>query len=997
MTIIQLYGVITMMFVIFEVIMASFSSGQETKLGKSLGWTSFVAGIVTITYYLSIAIKDAFIASVWASAYFVSIDLVLLSLMAFVVTLLGIEEDQKVKRALLALNRYAIVEAVVFVINPFFNISVSFVYRNTAIAFYRYQIHPLYYFHLIYTYGLVVLVVVMLIRRITSIPREYRRQYLYGLVGIVVVVIVNALFLFLPKDSGIRLLDYSIIGYGVVIFLFYWGCFKYSSRGMLNQFKTSIFENIGQGIVLFDYDDNLILTNNRSLQLLPQIDFAQVKHLDRFLNICDITISDEEDDDGYAMQCYVPDGNDIHALRCDYRRLKNDSEQLIGRLFVFSDASLETDLLTGFMQWDSFEKMAAEGEDMFAYPLCVVTCDINGLSLINKTYGHNRGDQTIKELSEILRRQLPKESFFVRGQDANLIVICPHITEEELTSEMEGVVLRFDGTMQFAVSMADGIETEVLKAVETAARGMRQKKLLNKDATHSQMLTSLIRALQQCDSDTESHVKRTQTLGQKLGERIGLNDVEQADLALLCLLHDIGKIGVPLEILNKPSRLTQAEFDILRTHVEKGYQIAISNPELKGIADMILHHHEKWDGTGYPAGLSRESIPLLSRVIAVVDAFDAMVNTRAYRVAMPVTEALSELRRCAGTQFDPVIAAEFIRLIREEEKLDENGDENEAKTPVMNLKFTHLEERKISENVSVHPIRFSKYIVDEDNRVIDADEAFTEMTGYTKEDIEKGLTQGMLIPKSDFKEYIYLVSENAAKQEDLYLEHRLLKKDGNIMYVLCFGRSYYDSVNRANRVEIMIADSLATYSVRMFSANEQEKAKQQLKHWEDTYRKDSLTGLFNHAAFKSEIELKLLENKTKIMFMMFDLDRFKTYNDTYGHRQGDELLTFVAQTIQAALRKEDLACRMGGDEFACALFFKKEQDNRLLYERAQQIANKLNMALGSLERGVGISVGAVVSKSEGDTFDLLYEASDKALYESKEKGRGRLSVFEGER
>ena len=154
-------------------------------------------------------------------------------------------------------------------------------------------------------------------------------------------------------------------------------------------------------------------------------------------------------------------------------------------------------------------------------------------------------------------------------------------------------------------------------------------------------------------------------MGAELGKRIELTDSQQSNLSLLCLLHDIGKIGIPLEILNKPGKLSEEEWRILQSHTEKGYEIANSNNELRGIADEIRHHHERWDGKGYPDGLSRESIPILSRVIAVVDAFDAMTNNRSYRHAMSVSDATAELKKCAGSQFDPHIVSEFLRMLKE--------------------------------------------------------------------------------------------------------------------------------------------------------------------------------------------------------------------------------------------------------------------------------------------------------------------------------------------
>ena len=141
-----------------------------------------------------------------------------------------------------------------------------------------------------------------------------------------------------------------------------------------------------------------------------------------------------------------------------------------------------------------------------------------------------------------------------------------------MQSAMGNVSRQFSGSLQYAVSTTAETTPDVLEAVSVAIKAMRAKKLLDQKSIRSEMLTSLIQALQECDSDTEHHVRRTQALGSELGKRIHLSDHQQSQLSLLCLLHDIGKIGVPLEILNKPGKLTADEWAILKTHAVKGYE-----------------------------------------------------------------------------------------------------------------------------------------------------------------------------------------------------------------------------------------------------------------------------------------------------------------------------------------------------------------------------------------------------------------------------------------
>ena len=988
----DVYIAISIVFALLDVILAVKSFYNNKNTGRFLGFACLGAAVVDISYLISILNNDYLCMSVTSSIYFVTIDVMLLCLLVFTVYFTKGSFTKNGKRLVLLGIAYAAFEVVVFAINPFHEIAIHYVRRNTLIAKYSYEMQLLYQLHLLFTYTLVATVVILLIRKMCKIPREYRSQYTYVIIGIMTIVGINAVFLFWPGEAIYNLLDYSICGYSLTAFLLYWSCFNYSTHGMLNSLKNRIFENIGQGIVLFDYDNHLILHNERADALLGGIQMSRCAKLEGFLRCYDLPLNLDAADDCFSLQCYIQNGGDVRPLRCDIRSLRNDKGQRLGQLFVFSDAALETDLLTGFQNWKSFQLFAHGNPLAFPFGTAAAVCDINGLTVINSTKGNQAGDQKIQLLADTMRSCFPKQTYYVRGLDANLIALCSHSSEAEMHACMEEVSKRFSGQMQYAVSLTTEEKPDIVQTVIEAMKAMRAKKLLDCGSIHSEMLTSLIRALQECDSDTEHHVRRTQLLGAELGQRIELTDLQQSRLALLCLLHDIGKIVIPLEILNKPGALSDEEWKILRSHTEKGYEIANSNNDLREIAEEIRHHHERWDGKGYPDGLSRESIPLLSRVIAVVDAYDAMTNTRAYRFAISPAEAMAELKRCAGSQFDPFIVSEFVRMLKEH--LTELKDVDAA-SPVAGgrLPDSTANAVNVDESCHVHLVPHSRYVLDENMRIISADENFEKLTGYTAKDIrERVIIQADLIPEEERTEYLCHTNACLAKNPMVFQEHRLRRKDGTDLYVFCYGRLYFDSVARAERSEIIISDITKTYSMKMLMDAEQDKAQVRLKHWEDTYRRDSLTGLLNHAAFRSDVELKLLEGKSRVMMLMMDVDKFKEYNDTYGHHNGDKFLILVAQALNMALRKEDRACRMGGDEFAAALFFSPDTPQASILERTQQIFDKVSITIKGAEGGTGISMGVAVAKPDA-TFNQLYELSDKALYQAKENGRGRLVIL----
>jgi len=183
----------------------------------------------------------------------------------------------------------------------------------------------------------------------------------------------------------------------------------------------------------------------------------------------------------------------------------------------------------------------------------------------------------------------------------------------------------------------------------------------------------MVAVLDYRDTETQWHSRRVSRFTRRIAEQLGVTD--ERDLRTIemgSLLHDIGKIGVPDVILRKPGKLSDAEWAIMRKHPEIGEAILASTERMRGVAGLVRHHQEKWDGSGYPDGLKGDDIPLGARILAVCDAFSAITDDRPYKKARSRENGLAELRRCAGVQFDPRVVAAFTRLIeqtREQEKV----------------------------------------------------------------------------------------------------------------------------------------------------------------------------------------------------------------------------------------------------------------------------------------------------------------------------------------
>lgn len=966
---------------------------KNTPMARSLGLAGIVCCVITFSYFFRVLTSSVLVYSIMTSVYLVGIDFAVVLFMAFIFHFSKYSTNPWKTLFMRGCLGYALLETVIYCINVFYPVTLEFSTRDTPIAsvFYAHMT-PLYWAHILFVYIMLVAILVTLFRQAHRVPRQFGRQYIDTAVFVILLLVANFL------GGGFRrgLIDYSVSAYSVLVLFMYWYAYRYASHGMLNSLKMSVFDNVEQSIVLFDYNGRMVLRNQRALQMFTNVDFNENLEEQDFLKNCGIKVDLTTTTDVCSFQCNLSIKSTMVPLRCDFRRLRDRKNAILGNLFVFSDAILDTDNLTNFQDWESFKVFSMNNRDAFTFPMMAVVCDINNLSIINSTQGHSAGDRIMRNLASAMKDNFPSGTYFVRGPEAELIALSYGMDVNQVSDCIEKIRMKFPEKFLYATEEATTWSPNIMEAVESACHGLHQKKLLDKDTVHSEMLGSLIRALQECDSDTEAHVQRTQKMGEALGRRIGLTDRQQSDLSLLCLLHDIGKIGVPLEILNKPSKLSPGEWKTIQSHVEKGYQIAKSSKDLCDIADMIRHHHERWDGKGYPDGLSRESIPLLSRVICVVDSFDAMISDRAYRKGMSVDDAMTELMRCAGSQFDPFLVSEFLPICQMFSS--ERGETSVPTSPAVQIKSLQKNANPATAvSGRVHNLCYSRYILDSEMKIILVDENFEKLTGYSSDDVEQlNLHQNDLIPKEDVTEYLCLTSESIANKQMAYCEHRINCKDGSIIYVFCYGKVFFDSVSKDLRSEIVITNSSDTFAMKALVNKEKEKSDARLHHWEESFRRDSLTDLLSHAAFLSDVEERLLDEHAKVMFFMMDLDFFKNINDSLGHRIGDELLVFVAQTLKNTLRASDLACRMGGDEFAAALIFKDSCDMDFMISRANQIYDKIAMTLSSGEHPIGISMGVSIEDDEIRTFNQLYEAADKALYASKNNGRQCVSFYSKE-
>lgn len=335
-----------------------------------------------------------------------------------------------------------------------------------------------------------------------------------------------------------------------------------------------------------------------------------------------------------------------------------------------------TDILTGAYNRAFFEEKAIELFKKENFPIGVIMGDANGLKLINDSVGHLEGDKLLKNITNIIKESCKDKGYVCRIGGDEFVILVPNADEKYCEAIIKDILNKCKNKKQdfinisisLGASTTDNINKDIHQTFKEAEDKVYRQKLLQEKSIRSSIMNSLKVGLETKSVETEEHTERLVKNALKIGKKLRLTMAELDELILVAKLHDIGKIGISEEILLKPDKLTIEEYEIMKSHTEKGFRIVQASSELIHVARGVLTHHERWDGNGYPLGLKGQEIPLLSRIVSVVDSYDAMTNDRIYKKAISKKDAINELQKNSGTQFDPDIVKVFIDILNREDR-----------------------------------------------------------------------------------------------------------------------------------------------------------------------------------------------------------------------------------------------------------------------------------------------------------------------------------------
>ena len=551
------------------------------------------------------------------------------------------------------------------------------------------------------------------------------------------------------------------------------------------------------------------------------------------------------------------------------------------------------------------------------------------------------------------------------------------------------------------------------RVVNTILLYAKQKRLIDlvadqiyeKEQQSGLMVDILSHIVEFRNGESGQHVLHIRTLTELLlrylSHKEGTCQLSRSEIALICTasaLHDIGKISIPGEILNKPGRLTKEEFDTMKTHTLVGAEMLKAlpmhqeHPLVKTAYEICRWHHERYDGRGYPDGLKGDEIPISAQVVALADVYDALTSERVYKKAFSHDVAVNMILNGECGQFNPLLMEclkEMGGILEEELHTDSRARTNQRQIQNIAEEMLRHEELSASERtlqLLEHERMKYSFFADMSEEIqfeYTANPSMVTLSSYGAKKL--GLDEILMEPLLN-KKVQEMLGEGTLKNISNQLrnttpENPQVKVDHEIS--INGERRWMRTIGRA----MWSADEPPRYMGAIGKTTDIHDERTRIDALVQMASHDSLTGLYNHNYARQRIKEKLEKRQgATFALAIFDLDYFKQANDNYGHMFGDKVLIHTADQLRRSIRGEDIPARVGGDEFLIFLEYKDEVETAI-----RRIFNSLEGTYEDFR--ISISMGVARTATVGNNYDELFLAADQALYAVKRAGRGEFAFY----
>jgi diguanylate cyclase (GGDEF)-like protein/putative nucleotidyltransferase with HDIG domain len=553
---------------------------------------------------------------------------------------------------------------------------------------------------------------------------------------------------------------------------------------------------------------------------------------------------------------------------------------------------------------------------------------------------------------------------------------------------------------------------------------------------HMNTIESLAIAIDAKDQTTHGHVRRTQIYATEMGKLLKVSESEMRALVAGALLHDIGKLAVPEYILNKPGKLTEAEFAKMKIHPTVGGDILKRVNFPYPVEDIVRYHHEKWDGSGYPKGLRAAQIPLVARIISVVDFYDATRCDRPYRKGMKREDSLALLQKMSGSSFDPKVVALFVKHVNEFDALIDRQDiQEQVASENIDLLTTARPDAGLASDILGSPdsgLGF-RSITEAQREVFALHEIAQTIGSSLNMNDTVTLVSNKLRAIVPFDTcIIFIVDDRTGKaiashvvgdHAEAFRLRRIKIGEGITGWVVANSRSMCnsspeldlvglpDEIARSYRgvlVAPLIREDGAFGAISLYSKGRTSYTTEHVRLLESvaqhaasalnnalTFEKtkesaltDSLTDLPNARGFYMMLEQRLAEcqrlNNESLAMLSMDLDNFKEINDQWGHAVGDRLLASIAHVIRKELRQMDILSRYAGDEFVAIMPMASQMMAESVAERIRKAVTEHKFSVRAEKTvQVDISIGVACFPNDGETTEELFTNAARNMQHTK--------------